>query len=99
MTATRPAAAAKAQGTKRAGRGRRLGGAREARRAPPHTPAHPPTPQADALEYYPDVTVRSASAEWGVPAVLRARSFVAIAGSVRPTLTRRNVLARDKVCQ
>lgn len=70
---------------------------------------HPSNLQVDVLEYYTGPAVRSATREFPVPAVLRARAVVAWGSSRRnngrsssssftgpsPPLTRRNVLARD----
>jgi hypothetical protein len=57
--------------------------------------------QVDVLEYY-DTTVRSASAQFYIPAVLRVRMYVSKrefkAG--RMALSRRNIVMRDKgMCQ
>jgi len=48
------------------------------------------------LEYYDDLNVRSARREWPVPAVLRVNYFAKPSKTNKLSVSRRNVLIRDK---
>lgn len=57
--------------------------------------------KVDVLEYYPDLSIESASEEFAVPAVMRVRMYVhKNRPNVTMALSRSNIMLRDRhTCQ